>query len=225
MRQKTAIVVAGGVPIDVAVVDRLPADAIVIAADSGAAQAARLGLHVDLVVGDLDSLAPGQLDAAVAGGAAVERHRPDKDKTDLELALDAAVERGVERIVVVAGQGGRLDHALANLLLLASADYETTHLEAIVGHAHLHVVRAGPSHELEGTPGELVSLLAVNGPARDVYSEGLAWALTGDDLLPGSSRGVSNVFLAPTALVSIGEGVLLAIVPGELADPAGFSRR
>ena len=68
--------------------------------------------------------------------------------------------------------------------------------------------------ELEGEPGELVTLLAVNGPAEGVTTVGLAYALRGETLEPGSSRGVSNVFAASRARVTVERGVLLAVRPG-----------
>ena len=82
--------------------------------------ATALGLHVDLLVGDLDSADPALVDAAVASGTTVERHPAEKDATDLELAFDAAIARGAQRVVLVDGGGDRLDHLLGNLLLLAS---------------------------------------------------------------------------------------------------------
>src|SRR4051794_10898103 len=114
------IVVAGGDPVPPSVRSRLPDAALVIAADSGADHAASLGLSVDLVVGDLDSVSPAGLAAARDGGARVDEHPAEKDATDLELALDAAVSAGATEIVVVGGHGGRLDHLLANCMLLGS---------------------------------------------------------------------------------------------------------
>ncbi len=92
------------------------AEALVIGADSGVEHAAALGRHVDIAVGDFDSVSPAALAAAEAAGAEVLRHPPDKDATDLELALDLAVARGARRITVVGGHGGRFDHCLANAL-------------------------------------------------------------------------------------------------------------
>ena len=90
MRVSRAIVLAGGDPVATRIRDHLPADADVIAADSGLHLAGPLGLTVACVVGDLDSADPAAVDAAVAAGATVERHPVDKDATDLELAIDAA---------------------------------------------------------------------------------------------------------------------------------------
>src|SRR4051794_20102363 len=103
---RTALVFAGGDPPPPSAVDGLLPSDIVIPADSGLEHALALGCAVDLVVGDLDSVAPAALARATAAGTAIEQHPDDKDATDLELALDAARARGVERIVVIGGYGG-----------------------------------------------------------------------------------------------------------------------
>ena len=92
----------------------------VIAADSGLDHAHAPRRRGRLVVGDLDSVDPETLAAAELAGTTVERHPAAKDATDLELALLAARDRGAREIVVVGGHGGRLDHFLANALLLAT---------------------------------------------------------------------------------------------------------
>ena len=206
-----ALVFAGGDPLPPHVVTRLPADALVIAADSGLSHARALGRHVDVVVGDLDSVDPAMLEAAEAAGAAVERHPEEKDATDLELALDAARARGARRITVVGGYGGRFDHFLANGLLLASPRFDDLDIDAWVGDAHVVVVRENA--ELHGTPGSLCTLLALGGVARGVTTKGLRYPLDDDVLLPGSTRGVSNVLIGPVATVSVRNGTLLAVQP------------
>jgi hypothetical protein len=100
---RTAVIVIGGGEIDPRVVAHLPADRMVIAADSGLDHAMELGLEVDLLVGDLDSVSQPALAEAIARGTPVERHRPDKDATDTELALAAAVERGCTHLIGVGG--------------------------------------------------------------------------------------------------------------------------
>ncbi|MDP9019310.1 MAG: thiamine diphosphokinase [Actinomycetota bacterium] len=206
------VVLTGGDPVSPDVAGDLPRRAYVIAADSGLEQAAILGLDVDLAVGDFDSLAPAALERAMAAGCRVERHPAAKDHTDLELGLRAAVERGCRRVLVVGGHGGRLDHFLANVLLLASADFAELVVEARVGPAHLTVVRART--ELRRSAGALVSLLALGGVARGVRTEGLRYPLRGEELLPGSTRGVSNELTGEVGSVAVAGGVLLAVQPG-----------
>lgn len=209
--QPTAVVLAGGDPVAPGVAALLPPDALVIAADSGLHQAVTIGVAVDLAIGDFDSVDPGALQAAEAAGTRIERHPADKDVTDLELALDAARREGARRVVVIGGGGGRLDHLLANALLLASPRFDDLRVEAAVGRAYLTVVR--DHAELRGEPGDLCSLLALGGPARGVRTTGLRWVLAGDDLHPGSTRGVSNELSADRATVTLDGGVLLAVQP------------
>ena len=190
----------------------LPAARTVVAADGGLGRALALGLDVDVVVGDLDSVSTGALAAAEAAGARVVRHPVAKDATDLELALDEALGLDARRVLVVASAGGRLDHLLSALLLLASDRYADAELDALVGETLVHVVRG--SRSLAGAPGDLVTLLPLGGPAHGVSTEGLAYPLHGEMLAAGSSRGVSNVFSASEATVSVERGVLLALRPG-----------
>ncbi|MFP5308620.1 MAG: thiamine diphosphokinase [Actinomycetes bacterium] len=211
---RPVVVLAGGDPVAPAVAVGLPADAYVVAADSGLDHAAALGLDVDLVVGDLDSVSPQRLAAARAAGVEVEEHPTAKDATDLALALDAAAARGPADVVLVGGHGGRLDHLLANALVLADDRYAHLRLTARMGPATVTVVR--DRAELTGTRGELVSLLPVHGPAAGVTTVGLLYPLDGEDLAPGTTRGVSNELTGPRATVTVTDGVLLVVQPGVL---------
>ena len=201
------VVASGGGPA-VAV----PAAGTVVAADGGLGRAAALGLSVDVVVGDLDSVDPEELAAAEAAGTRVIRYPEAKDATDLELALDEAVALGARRVLVVASGEGRLDHLVASLLLLGADRYAALTLDALVGDAVVHVVRG--ERTVAGTKGELLTLLALGGAATGVVTEGLEYPLAEETLEPGSSRGVSNVFAGAEAHLTLASGVLLAIRPG-----------
>jgi len=191
----------------------IPSGAVVVAADGGVELALELGVAVDVVVGDLDSIASGSLETLERAGVRIERHPHEKDATDLALALDAAMGLGPRRIVLVGAAGGRLDHLLGELLLLGAEDYADVEIDAHLGAAAVHVVRGERS--LVGTPGELVSLHALHGPAVGVVTEGLLYPLRGETLAAGSSRGISNVFAAEEARISLERGVVLVLRPGE----------
>ena len=204
-------VVAGGDVFDVTGLAALPSFDLVIAADSGAALADKLGLRIDLAVGDFDSVTPDVL-ARLEREAEVERYPTAKDKTDIELALDAAVRRGATSILVISGGGGRLDHGLANLLVLTAPAYAAIDVRAVVGDARLQVIRG--RRRLHGRVGETVSLFAIGEPAEGITTTGLRYPLRGERLQPASTRGVSNVFADAVASVAVTAGVLLAIQPG-----------
>jgi len=217
------VVVAGGPgaePAHLALLRTLPPGVRVVAADGGVDRALALGLRVAVAVGDFDSVSSSGLEAAAETGARIDRYPADKDATDLELALDAALELGAGRILVLGSAEGRLDHLLSSLLLLGSDRFACVELDALLGPATVHVVRAGgeAGRCLDGSPGELVSLLALHGPAAGVVTEGLRYALDRETLEPGSSRGISNVFAATEASISLETGVLLAVRPGGEPD-------
>lgn len=216
MQHETVIVVSGGGPPGGRVPVPLP-DGPVLAADGGVDRALALGLTVDMAIGDFDSASGEGLAAAEAAGARLRRHPPDKDATDLELALDAALELAPRRVVVVGHDGGRLDHLLAGLLVLGRPRYADLVIDAYVGSARVHVCRG--TRSLDGEVGELVSLLALHGTAEAVTTEGLRYPLDDETLEPGSSRGVSNELVAPQARIVVGRGVLLAILPGTETAP------
>ena len=209
----TAVVVAGGATRpDPALRSLLPArPALVAAADSGVEHALFLGLRIDVVVGDLDSVDAAALQQARDSGARVERHRVDKDKTDLELALDVAVgaHGAAARYVVVASVGGRLDHALANVLLLSSPAYAHVQIDAYIDDWHVTVVR--DEQRLRARPGSLVTLLPVGGDAVGVQTGSLRYPLRRETLPVGTTRGVSNVADADEVTVALRSGVLLAL--------------
>jgi thiamine pyrophosphokinase len=213
MAPRDVVVFSGGPGPDAPLA--VPAGAFVIAADSGADVALARGIAVDLAVGDFDSVTPAGLAALEAAGTRLERHPVAKDASDLELALDHAIALEPERILVIGGAAGRLDHLAGELLLVAAGKYAAATVDAQLGAALVHVVRG--KRTLTGTPGELVSLFAVHGPATGVVTEGLEYALDGETLHPGSTRGLSNVFVAADATVCVEAGVLLGIRPGRTA--------
>jgi thiamine pyrophosphokinase len=184
---------------------------LVVAADSGVAAALAAGCRVDVVVGDLDSASPDTLRDAIDRGAEVERHPVAKNETDLELALGTARARGARDVLVLGAGGGRLDHLLANALLLAAPGLADLRVRARIGDAEVVVVR--DVAVVAGRPGDLCTLLALGGPALGVTTEGLRYPLAGDTLYPGSTRGVSNELVAHHASVRLTGGVLVAVLP------------
>ncbi len=181
----------------------------VVAADGGTRHALAAGLTPAHIIGDLDSLAVEQRTCLEAAGTTLHPHPPAKDETDLELALMwAAAQPDVTEIVVLGALGGRPDQALANLLLLA--------LPALAGRAVIladgawtvRCLRDGETVTFNGHPGDTLSLIPLGGDAIGVVTEGLAYPLREETLYFGLTRGVSNVFAAETATVSLRSGLL-----------------
>ena len=205
-----AVVVANG---DVDPADRahLEGAMVVVAADGGALALERWGVVPLAVVGDMDSVDEETLARLAARGAAVERHPRSKDRTDLELALARVIATGADEVVVLGAFGGsRLDHGLANAMLLADPAYAAIDLRAVRGPVTVRALRGPGRRVLEGAPGDGVSLVPL-GDVTGVRTEGLVYPLAGEPLPLGGARGVSNRIRATPAAVSSELGVLLII--------------
>jgi thiamine pyrophosphokinase len=214
--RRLVVVVAGGGTPSVDVAAPLPTGAPVVAADSGVDTALALGLRIDVVVGDLDSVTPIGLAVAEAAGARIVRHPVAKDATDLALAIEEAVGLldGPGELVVLGGDGGRLDHLLAGALALADQAWAGVAIRAHLGPATVHVLHGPTERALEAAVGDLLTLVPVGGPASGVRTAGLRFPLAGEVLPPGTTRGVSNVVEALPVRVALAAGTLLAVLPG-----------
>ena len=184
----------------------------VVAADGGAGAALRLGLGLDLVVGDMDSIGPTDLARVRELGVALDIRPVDKDESDTEIALRAALERGAGAVTVLGALGGaRIDHALANVWLLALPAARGRPVVLLDARSRLRLFEGPGRAALSGPAGDLVSLLPFDGPAIGVTTEALAYPLRDEDLPVGPSRGLSNVRIAPDAAVTVRAGRLLII--------------
>ena len=184
----------------------------VIAADGGALALERWGIVPHLVVGDLDSLGQERAEALGRRGAKVIPYPVAKDESDLELALRYAVETGAPDIVLLGIFGGeRIDHGLANAMLLADPTYRGLGLRAVRGDTQVRAVHGGDRADLRGPVGATVTLLPTRGDAKAIRTVGLRYPLDGETLHFGRSRGLSNVVTALPASVSLEHGVLLVI--------------
>jgi thiamine pyrophosphokinase len=210
------VVVIGGPPINKSVAKYLPRYDYVIAADSGLHSAIDLGLRVNLVIGDMDSVDPAVLISAAANGVTVQRLPHDKDATDTELALLAAVAYGSQQIVLVTGGGGRLDHQLGILSAMQHQALKDCDVSALWDTARIQLLRGPGLCTIHGKVGEVVGLIAQHGDALGVTTDGLKWALNDETLEAHSSRGVSNELVATTATISLAHGQLFVIQPTAL---------
>jgi thiamine pyrophosphokinase len=187
------------------------ADPYVVAADGGARHADPLGLRIDRWVGDGDSVSADLLAALEAAGIPIDRMPSDKDESDTELAVRAALAQRPRSIVILGALGGpRLDHALANLALLSLPDLGEIDVRLVAADARVRIAEPGTTR-LEGRVDDLVTLLPIGSDASGVTTAGLVYPLRGETLQVGRTRGLSNRRTDTVAHVALEAGRLLVV--------------
>jgi thiamine pyrophosphokinase len=185
---------------------------LLIAANGGAHLCLQLGYFPDLVIGDLDSLSSGDLEDLRERGAEIISYPKRKDYTDLELALNHALQAGADEILVIGALGKRWDQTLANLLLPASPVFNQVTVRLLDGLQEINLIHPDQTLEIFGEEGDIVSLIPVLGDAKGITTTGLEYPLADESLSFGSTRGVSNEMVGRQASVRLESGLLACIL-------------
>lgn len=205
------LIVAGGDPPSKALLSLRASKACrVIAADRGARYCLECGVRPDLVVGDMDSLDPTIREELRRMGVELKVLSPDKDETDTEIALGCALDERPERIEILAGLGGRFDHALANVHLLHKSMKQGVPAFLVSDREIVFVV--AKRAVIKGAEGLTVSLLPLTGTVEGIVLEGFVYGLNAATMEIGRPYGVSNVVNAPMASIDVAGGVLAVVM-------------
>ncbi|MFH0802365.1 MAG: thiamine diphosphokinase [bacterium] len=181
---------------------------ILLCADGGAMEARKIGVVPDAVIGDFDSF-EGKIPPSWKATRFL-KFPCEKDKTDLELALDEAFDVNPDEILIVGGLGGRLDHSLANILLLSKGLERGVRIRLISEEVEVLLLKRGEAR-ISGKPGELISLIPFSEKVSGIDLEGFRYVMKKGELSFGSTRGISNELAASEGIISIASGLLLVV--------------
>jgi thiamine pyrophosphokinase len=184
----------------------------VIAADKGAMYCLESGVVPHLVVGDLDSLTPGIQKRLQDLGVEIKKFSTSKDYTDTQLALDEAISGGARNVEIIGAMGGRFDHELANLHLLKRALDAGINARISTDTQQIFLIRS--EHYILNRQGCTASFLPLTGRVEGITLAGFAYELEGAAMEIGNPYGTSNIVRNSRARVSVGEGVLVAVLSG-----------
>ncbi len=208
MSNLIACVVCGGVPVaDHVLTDYCGKSDIVIAADAGFDHLRRADIKPDILVGDMDSIASESLQNV--GEIELVRFPRDKDKSDAEIAVELALTRGADRVIILSGAGLRMDHFLANMSLLARHPGRV--LMADDSSVAFSIGSDCCGCTIDNCDGAIFSVFSFGLSASDVSIHGAKWEADGIEMIPGS-LGLSNMITADTLTVSVGSGILILMV-------------
>jgi thiamine pyrophosphokinase len=189
----------------------------IVAVDGALDRASQYGIKADTLIGDLDSLLDTSRLEERFPGLEIHRYPEDKDWTDLELAIDWAVEQAPASIVVFGAAGGRIDHTMANLALLEKGLHSGIPIRLIAGDESVRLIQGDLSLE-DAVIGDRLSLLPVS-LFCTVTTRGLKYPLTHEKLFRGQGRGISNCVVSRPTGVSVESGIVAVIhAPGSHED-------
>lgn len=160
--------------------------------------------RIDLVVGDFDSL------SYVPEHPNVIALKPEKDETDMIVALKEGLKKGYEIFYIYGGCGGRIDHTYANIQSLAYlADHNA---RGYLFHENQVITMLqNDSITFHSDRKGYVSVFAYGEKAEGVTLQGLKYPLENAVLCDSFPLGVSNEFTGETAEISVQKGRLLVI--------------
>jgi len=184
-------------------------DDYILCADGGARHALAIGLTPNLVIGDMDSLEKDEWKKLEESNVPVELYPRDKNETDLELALDRAIELEPKEIIIVAALGGRLDQTLGNIAILNNRYLVTRNIRLDDGVEEIFFCQSQAL--VHGRSGDIVSLIPWGNPVHGIQTQGLRWSLNNETLHPEKTRGISNEMLGDVVNIEISSGALLII--------------
>ncbi len=194
-----AVIFAGG-DFDTVSVE---AGTFVVCADGGYKNAVRAGVIPDLLIGDMDSI------GSVPDNIPVIKANPKKDETDTQLCIDYLAEKGYNDISIVCALGGRLDHELANVALVAYGVKKGINVTLCTKNANVFAIKG--KTVIKGRRGDIFSMFPIGGDCEGIYTKGLEYELSGGRLEYDVPMGISNVLTENEASVLAKKGILIAI--------------
>ena len=176
----------------------------VVAADGGLRYLDACGIVPDIIIGDFDSL------GEIPEGGNIIRLKPEKDVTDMYAAVEAGIERGYSDFRIYGATGGRLDHTLANIQLIASLAQKGMNAKIIDGSTVITSI-CNSSLNFDGEYSGYISVFAHNDVCRGVSIKGLKYELDNAELSNSFPLGVSNEFIGKESAISVEKGTLIII--------------
>lgn len=188
-----------------------------VCADGGARHVVALDLTPQVIIGDMDSLAPEILQRLEGKGSRIIRYPRAKMETDTQLALEYACRSHPDEIRIYGGLGGRIDHALANISLLLPAIKRGVTTRLVDEWCEVFVITQ--TTQIEGIVGQTISLFPFSALVQGIKLEGFEYPLSGGTMEIGAPYGISNRLQTARGIISIGSGSLLVV---KYAQPGIF---
>ena len=183
---------------------------LVIAADAGYRNATLMGVHINVLIGDLDSLEmiPDDVDEVLQLPA-------EKDLTDTQVAVETAIDRGADEVIIIGSTSGRFDHALSTLAILE--EYHEKHLPIYIvnGQNRVRYIK-NSGFIVVRSQYKYFSLIAADEKVKGVSIEGAKYPLINKTMTRKHQFAVSNEIVKNAALINVKKGGIFIIESRDL---------
>ena len=196
-----AFIFTGGLIYPENITEKPKAGDICISADGGYNNAKRLGIHSNILLGDLDSIG----EASIDKDTEVIKVPAEKDFTDTQFAIETAISRGANEIIIIGGLSGRLDHTLSNLSILEDLSARRVHALITDGNNRVRFINS-TSTLIARSAYKYLSIILASENAKGVSIEGCKYPLKNAKLDRRLQYAVSNEITGNCALISIRKG-------------------
>lgn len=205
MPMKRGVIFAGGEFSAPADLDEILKEAsVIVCADSGFDSAVSVGVVPHVIIGDMDSVK-----SKLPENTDIIKLKCEKDDTDTEAAIDYLVNNGCSEIVLLGALGGRVDHELANIMLMVYTAKKGARL--VIKTKNTEIILVEKYAEIKGEKGDYLTLIPITTDAEGVTLSGLKYPLEGATLEVGKTVGVSNEFISDKASITNQKGMIVAI--------------
>lgn len=181
--------------------------------DRGVFYLLKAGVKPAAAFGDFDSVSEAEMAEIEEVVTDLKKFKPEKDETDMELALNWALEQEPESIKIFGATGGRLDHLMANIQLLVKPlqNYSAIHIEMIDEKNTLYVKKAGTYTVSKIDEYKYISFLPVTPAVSGMTLENFKYPLNDCHIPMGSTLCISNELIRGHGTFSFSEGILLVV--------------
>ena len=178
---------------------------LVISADAGYRNAKQMGVHTNLLIGDFDSL--GMIPEDVDD---VMQLPPEKDLTDTQIAVETAIDKGADEIVIVGSTAGRFDHALSIMAILEK--YYDKHIPMYIvnGQNRVRFIR-NSGFIVVRSQYKYFSIIAADEKVKGVSIDGAKYPIVNKTLFRNHQYAISNEIEKNAALINVKKGGVFII--------------
>ena len=207
-RPKSISIVAGGALVP-SLLPHIRAAEVVIGVDRGALWLIKHGITPDVSIGDFDSVTLKEKKRIHDASFVYVEYRPEKDATDLELAVDHAITLKPEHVFLFGALGRRFDHALGAIHMVLRLESHNIYGVIVDNFSKINIVRHQQKLRHDDSY-PYISVLPVFSSVM-ITLKGFAYDLSRKVLRQGTSLGISNRISGKSAIIDVHRGLALVI--------------